>query len=355
MHKGPTTDGGLTLTGSHPVADGDRVVLADDLAEVAGRGQMMIQPAIDHQKRLSAGNLAVDDPGDVNSRFADQIAAQFDDQLRCWHLGRGALGQAGKILADRREIEPVFSREVGNPESATQVEKAYRRRRISRQSERQFIRFLLRLADRIGPQVLRPGEKMKPFELQSLAADLGQQGRYLFRIDAELLGSAAHLHSRAFQLEVRVNPHRDACRQPQLHGNHGQFADFAEGFDVDQDARRDRLAQFATALAGAGKADFRRIRTGIQRHFKLPSRSDIDAIDQARHDTDQRRHRVGFHRVVQLDGRRECGAQFGNARPEQTPVIGIERCLADPSGKAFERHATDQQLTVGAANWFIGA
>ena len=50
---------------------------------------------------------------------------------------------------------------------------------------------------------------------------------------------------------------------------------------------------------------------------------------------------------MQFDGRRECGAQFANARPEQTPVIGIERGLADASGKAVERHATDQQLTVG--------
>ena len=132
---------------------------------------------------------------------------------------------------------------------------------------------------------------------------------------------------------------------PNSIGNHGQFADFAEGFDVDQDARRDRLAQFATALAGAGKADFRRIRTGIQRHFKLPSRSDIDAIDQARHDTDQRRHRVGFHCVVQLDGLGEGSAQLGNALNQQLPVIGIERCLADLCSEAFQRHATDQQLT----------
>ena len=72
--------------------------------------------------------------------------------------------------------------------------------------------------------------------------------------------------------------------------------------------------QFAAALAGAGKADLRRIRAGIQRHLQFAARSDVDAIDQARHDTDQRRHRVGLHRVVQFDGLRECGAQFGNAR-----------------------------------------
>ena len=91
------------------------------------------------------------------------------------HFLRRPLRQALEILADRGQIEPAFSGKVGNAEAAAEIEEAYRRRGIGRQSERQFVRFLLSLADRFGPQVLRTGKEMKTFESQPGPSDLAQQ------------------------------------------------------------------------------------------------------------------------------------------------------------------------------------
>ena len=56
---------------------------------------------------------------------------------------------------------------------------------------------------------------MEPLESEARAAYLLQHGRHRLGIDAELPGTPAHLHARALELEVGVDPHRDACRQSQ--------------------------------------------------------------------------------------------------------------------------------------------
>jgi hypothetical protein len=60
-------------------------------------------------------------------------------------------------------------------------------------------------------------------------------------------------------------------------------------------------AQFGVALAGAGEADLGRVGAGVQRHLQLAGRGHVDAVDQPRHHAHHGRHRVGLHRVVQLD------------------------------------------------------
>ena len=70
----------LAFIGRQPIANGHRIVLAKHLAEVARRREMMIETAVGHQKYLSARDLPVDDPGDVDAGLADQIAAELDDQ-----------------------------------------------------------------------------------------------------------------------------------------------------------------------------------------------------------------------------------------------------------------------------------
>ena len=134
----------------------------------------MVQPSIDNEEGLPARNLAVDDAGDVDSSFAYQVAAEFDDQMGARHFLCRPLRQMLEILANRGQIEPVFSGEVGDAEAATKIEEAHRRRGVSRQPERQFVRFLLGLADRFGTQILRTGKKMKALESQSCMPDLGQ-------------------------------------------------------------------------------------------------------------------------------------------------------------------------------------
>ena len=142
---------------------------------------------------------------------------------------------------------------------------------------------------------------MEAFEGQARAADLAKQFGDQFGIDSELFRSAPHLHAGTLELEIRIDAHRNARWQPEFGRDVGQFADFTEGLDVDQDTSRYCLSQLAAALAGAGETDFRRICARIQRNFQFATRSDVDAIDQASHDTDQRRHRVCLHRVMQFD------------------------------------------------------
>ena len=74
--------GQLPGTTGHPIADQYRIVLAQHLAKVARCRQVLVQTSIGHQEDATARHLAIDNPGDIDARLADQIAAQFNDQ-RC--------------------------------------------------------------------------------------------------------------------------------------------------------------------------------------------------------------------------------------------------------------------------------
>ena len=142
---------------------------------------------------------------------------------------------------------------------------------------------------------LRTGEEVEPFEGEPGVRNRLQHGPHLLDIDAELLRPAAHLHSRAFEFEVRVDPNRDACRQAQFRRDGLEQPHFANRLDIDQHPRRNRLAQLGLALARPGETDFLRIGAGIERQLEFARRRDIDAVDQPRHVADQRRHGVGLH------------------------------------------------------------
>ena len=112
-------------------------------------------------------------------------------------------------LPDGTQVERPFAWEIGNAETATDVEDANRRRRMLGEAQREFDRLLLRLADRFGSQVLRAAVDVKSFESKVKLCDLPQQVGHGFGIDTELLGAASHLHARRFQLKVRVDSNRD--------------------------------------------------------------------------------------------------------------------------------------------------
>src|SRR5690242_10625491 len=68
----------LALRTFDPVADDDRVILAQHLSEVSRRGEVMVKPSVGDQEYLSARDLAVDDATHVKPRFADDVAAELD-------------------------------------------------------------------------------------------------------------------------------------------------------------------------------------------------------------------------------------------------------------------------------------
>ena len=81
---------------------------------------------------------------------------------------------------------------------------------------------------------------------------------------------------------------------------------------------------------------------------QLAAGGDVDAVDQTCHVIDDGRHRVGLHRVVELDACRQRRPQLGHAAGQELPVVGVEGGLADPVDQALEGDAADQQFTAGA-------
>src|SRR5215831_10897542 len=59
----------FALAALHAVAHDDGIVLADHLAEIARSRQVMVQAAVGHEENLTAGDLAVDHPADVEARL----------------------------------------------------------------------------------------------------------------------------------------------------------------------------------------------------------------------------------------------------------------------------------------------
>ena len=114
------------------------------------------------------------------------------------------------MRADRGDVERLLAGKVRDAEAAADVEQAHRRGRVLGEPERQLDRLLLRFLDRVGAQVLGAAEDVKALEVEAELPDPREHRGHALGIDAELLGTAAHLHARALQLEVGVDPHRHA-------------------------------------------------------------------------------------------------------------------------------------------------
>ena len=311
---------------------------------------MVVQPAVGHQEHLPARHLALDNARDVNARFADEVASELDHDRRLGHPGPGLGDDLAQVGTHRRQVQPSLAGEVGDAETAPQVEEAHRCRRVGGQPLRQRKALALGLADGLGAQVLRAGEQVEALETQALGAQQRHRLGDQLDVQPELLGPAAHLHSRALELEVRVHAQGHPRRQAELLLQPAQDGQLAQALGIDQHAGGHGLAQFGLALAGPGEADVARVGAGVQRHLQLASGRHVDAADQAGHQRDHGRHRVGLHREMQLDLSRQHGLQLGHARAQQAAVVGVERRAADTFGQLRERETSDQQVAaVGAS------
>jgi len=113
------------------------------------------------------------------------------------------------------------------------------------------------------------------YEDEPKPTDLLQQLRNRLGIDAELLRTAAHFHSRRLELEIRIDAYRDTSRESQRRRQSREQRDFARRFDVHQHPGRNCLTQLRLLLARPCETDVPRSGTGIQRHLELTRRSDI--------------------------------------------------------------------------------
>ncbi len=173
----------------------------------------------------------------------------------------------------------------------------------------------LRLYDGGGTQVLRPREDMKPDEVERQPSELRKQVGHLFRVDAELLRPARHLHARALQLEIGIHPDRDATAPPSRFGQRRETAHFAGRLDIHDHAGGERALELVIRLSGARETNRVSARAGGKRNFELAGGGDIQAVDETRDVAHDVRHRVGFHRVVQVNAM----SADGRARAECVP------------------------------------
>ena len=76
----------------------------------------------------------------------------------------GAFGELAEVISDRGQIKLPFPREVGDAESATEIEKTYWRRCMTRKLEGEFVGFLLCIANGFRLEVLRTSKQVESFE-----------------------------------------------------------------------------------------------------------------------------------------------------------------------------------------------
>jgi hypothetical protein len=106
----------------------------------------------------------------------------------------------------------------------------------------------------------------------------------LLRVDAELLGATAHLHSRTLQLEVGIHAHRDACRYACLLTIGASSRTSRNDSILISHAGGDCLPQlFGALFARPCEAHDPRIGTCVERDLQFAARRDVDAVDQSRH------------------------------------------------------------------------
>ena len=148
------------------VADDDRVVLPDHLAEVAGRRQVVMHAAVGDEKHVTARHFPIDHPGHVNAGLADDIAAELEHEPCARQLGRRTRRKRLEIRADRRQVERQLAGEVGDAEAAADVERLHRRARLG-QVDGEIDGLALRFADGFRREALRARKDVEALELES--------------------------------------------------------------------------------------------------------------------------------------------------------------------------------------------
>ena len=246
VHSGPTTEAISRVGRCTRLPIDDRIVLADHLAEVAGRREMMVQAAVGDEEDLAARDLAVDDAADVDAGFADQVAAEFDDELRAGQSRRRALRRCS------RRLSPIGARSSGcspgkygmpKPPPMLSTRTGAGAHAASRTASSTVFCCASQIAS--GAQVLRAAEDVEALEREArVGRSRASSCGHALGVDAELLRPAAHLHARRLQLEVGIDAHRDARGQAQLAATAAASSShLAHRLDVDQDARARPPAQ----------------------------------------------------------------------------------------------------------------
>jgi hypothetical protein len=144
---------------------------------------------------------------------------------------------------------------------------------------------------------------MKSDELHSQARHLLQQLACSFTVDAELLRTSAHLHTRGFEFEVGVYSKSHAWRAPQAFADCGDAMQFSSRLHIQSNPTGHRADQLGLGLSRACKTDRAWISTCIQRNTQLVTGSDVQTVYQWQDMLHQCTHRVRFDGVMNMQFR----------------------------------------------------
>src|SRR5262249_33041141 len=104
--------GDLPLRADDAVSNYHRIILPDDLSEVSGRCEMMVQSSVGDQEYMAARDFAVDDTADVEARLADDVAAELDYDPRLRQRALCPFHYFPHAVADGGDIERLLAGKV---------------------------------------------------------------------------------------------------------------------------------------------------------------------------------------------------------------------------------------------------
>ncbi|MNQ58870.1 hypothetical protein D3C85_730890 [compost metagenome] len=326
-----------------PVADGDRIILADQLAEIARGRQVVVQAAIRDEKHLSMRYLAFDHFAYINTRLGHQITAQFQVQAHARRRLAQQIELPLQAVRNGRQVQRLVAGKIRHAEAAADIQGAQGRRRAVGQLQGQLHAQGLRFSQGSRRQALRARIQVKTVKIQPQLANAAQQRRHEGRIDAKRLRAAAHAHARAAQGEIRIHAYGHPGRHAQPFAGQCHPLQLGARLHVDQYASGHGPRQFPIALARPRKTDAFRRHGRIERRGQFAARGHVDAVDQARQPLHHGRHGVGLHRVMHMHASGQGGAQFRHAARDVRAVIGIERRAAHPLRQPAQRNTADLQ------------
>jgi hypothetical protein len=149
----------------------------------------------------------------IDACLANQIAAKLDAEMRSRPEPAGQ--RSSKLLASfrahQRKIERLVAREIGNARTRHPgCSAAAPRRLLSRQPRGKRQRLRLGVGNGGGIERLAAGEDVKAAPLRPALDDPAGKRGHALGIEPERLGAAAHLHARTLEIEIGVDPDRQA-------------------------------------------------------------------------------------------------------------------------------------------------
>ncbi len=266
-----------------------------------------MQAAVGHEEHLPARHLAVDHAADIDRpprrrgsararrrapRPAGRACASAASARRCSPIGC--------------EIERLLAGEVRDAEPAADVDRPHRPGCVLRELRRQLERLALRLADRLGLQVLRPGEDVEPLEARDRAGRSRRAAPAPARRRRRT--ASARRPSSCRRTSARSPGSPAPQRAPEAAASPAIRATVRISF---ADSRFTRIpaatacSSSPSGLARPRETDLAGRHAARQRHAKLARGRDVEPVDLPCEVDDERRHRVRLDRVVQLDPGRE--------------------------------------------------